>query len=57
MITQELIGTMRDITAKEGVQIQIQKDGLVTWVNVDGVCVLRIMKNGFIPIEIMDDRE
>jgi len=47
----------RDVTAKHGVQIQIQRDGLVTWINVDGICVLRIFKNGFVPIEIEDNRE
>lgn len=53
----DLIGTMRDLAAKEDVQIQIQKDGLVIWVNIDGVCVLRIMANGTIPIEVEDNRK
>lgn len=52
-----LLGTMRDVAAKESVEIRIQKDGLVAWINIDGVCVLRVMTNGIIPIEIEDDRK
>jgi len=53
-----LLGQMRDIFPKAGVQIQIQQDGLVIWVNVDGICVLRILNNGLtIPIEIEDNRK
>lgn len=56
-MNEKLLGTMRDIFPKQGVQIQIQQDGLVCWVNCDGVCVLRILNNGLtIPIEIKDDR-
>jgi len=55
---QQLLGTMRDIFPQHGVQIQIQQDGLVCWVNVDGVCVMRILNNGLtIPIEIEDERK
>lgn len=43
--------------AKHGVQIQIRHDGLVCWINVDGICVSRIITNGFIPISIEDDRK
>ena len=46
-----------DITAKQGVQIQVRQDGLVIWINVDGICVSRIITNGFIPIEIEDNRK
>lgn len=53
----ELIGTMRDIAAKHGVQIQIQQDGLVLWVNVDGICVARIMMLPSAEIEIEDNRK
>ena len=52
-----LIGTMRDIAAKQGVQIQIQEDGLVIWINVDGVCVTRIMLMPSAEIEIEDNRK
>lgn len=51
------IGQLRDLAAKEGIQIQIQQDGLVIWVNIDGVCVLRIMANGTIPIKVEDNRK
>jgi len=56
-MNEKLLGTMRDIFPQHGVQIQIQKDGLVIWVNIDGVCVMRILNNGItIPIEILDER-
>ncbi len=45
-----------DIAARKGVEIIVRQDGLVLWINVDGVCRARIMTNGFIPIEILDDR-
>ena len=48
--------TETDTIAKQGVQIQIRHDGLVIWINVDGICIGRIIMNGFIPIEIEDDR-
>ena len=51
-----LIGTMRDVSAKEGVQIQVEGDGLVVWVNIDGVCVLRVMIAPSAIIEIEDNR-
>ena len=37
---------------KEGVQIQTRSDGRVVWVNVDGVCVLRITRP---PKIVIDD--
>ena len=52
-----LIGTMRDVAAKQGVQIQIQEDGLVVWINVDGVCVLRVMIAPSAEIVIEDNRK
>lgn len=51
------IGQLRDLAAKEGVQIQIQKDGLVLWVNIDGVCVTRVMVLPSAEIEIEDNRK
>ena len=51
------IGQLRDLAAKESVQIQIQKDGLVIWINIDGVFVILIMANGTIPIEVEDGRK
>lgn len=46
-----------DVAAKEGVQIEVRHDGLVTWINVDGICIARIISNGFVPIEIEDKRK
>ena len=44
-----------DLTAPiEGVQVQVREDGKVLWVNVDGVCRLRVCR---IPeLEIEDRR-
>lgn len=53
----QLVGTMRDIYAKKDVQIQVREDGLVIWINVDGVCVARIMTNGMIEIAVEDNRK
>lgn len=48
---------LNNIHAKAGVQIQIRHDGLVIWVNIDGVCVARILTDGLtVPIEIEDNR-
>ncbi len=57
MTNPEFLGTMRDISVKEGVQIQIQKDGLVLWVNCDGVCIARVMVPPQATIEIEDNRK
>lgn len=47
-----------DIHAKAGVQIQIRHDGLVIWINVDGICVTRILTDGLtVPIDILDFRD
>ncbi len=52
------LGQMQDVFPKHGVQIQIQQDGLVIWINIDGICRLRILNNGLtIPIEIDDGRK
>lgn len=46
-----------DAVAKVGVEIVVRSDGLVIWVNVDGICSRRIITNGFVPITIQDDRK
>lgn len=46
-----------DVAAKQGVEIRVKQDGLVIWLNVDGVCVCRIITNGFVPIMIEDERK
>ncbi len=46
-----------DIAARHGVEITIRQDGLVIWLNIDGICRARIMTNGFIPIELIDNRK
>jgi hypothetical protein len=52
---EEHIGKqMIDITAPDkSVEVSIRKDGTVIWVNVDGVCKLRICQ---IPHLVIDDR-
>lgn len=42
MKKQELV----DITAPDGVELVVRQDGKVIWVNVDGICVLRICRIG-----------
>lgn len=37
-----LLGSQLDITGADNVEIQIRRDSKVIWVNVQGVCVLRI---------------
>lgn len=39
---EQLIEAQTDITEPQNVEIQIRNDGKVIWVNVDGICVLRI---------------
>jgi len=48
--------TFADLCARKGVEIVIRADGLVTWLNVDGICRARIITNGFVPIVITDGR-
>jgi hypothetical protein len=45
---------MMDINAPKGVQVQIREDGKVLWVNVDGLCVLRI--NQIPVLDVEDNR-
>ena len=45
-----------DITAPEGVQIQIRADGEVVWVNVDGICRLRICQIPHKGLTLDDER-
>jgi len=45
-----------DTAAKAGVEINVRHDGLMIWINIDGICAARIATNGFIPIEFKDDR-
>lgn len=50
--------TFQDIAAKKEVEIAIRHDGLVIWINVDGICRARIVTNGItVPIIIEDGRE
>lgn len=50
--------SFNDVVAKAGVEIVIRHDGLVTWINVDGICRMRIIGNGLtVPITIEDNRK
>lgn len=50
--------TFQDVAAKLGVEVIIRPDGLVLWLNVDGICRARIVTNGItVPITIEDGRE
>jgi hypothetical protein len=53
---EELAETFVDITAPaKNVTVQIRVDGKVLWINVDGVCVLRICQMP--SLEINDERK
>jgi hypothetical protein len=57
-MTQEAQPSFNDIAAKSGVQIEVRHDGLVTWINVDGICRMRIISDGLtVPITIEDKRK
>lgn len=43
-----------DLTAPELVEVELNHDGTVLWVNVDGICRLRICR--FKKIRIIDNR-
>lgn len=50
--------TFQDLAAKKEVEIVIRHDGLVIWLNVDGICRARIIINGItVPINIEDGRK
>lgn len=40
----DIVGKQMDITGANIVDVQIRADGTVIWVNVDGVCKLRICR-------------
>lgn len=42
--TEQLMDAHLDITAVESVQIEVKDDNSVLWINVDGICVLRICR-------------
>lgn len=49
--------TFNDIAARHGIEIVIREDGLVVWLNIDGICRARIISNGLtVPIFIEDNR-
>jgi len=40
----EILGHFLDLTEPECVEIEIQRDGKVVWINVNGLCRLRACK-------------
>lgn len=55
-MTEKTNFEMLDITAPKGpVQIDIKSDGKVIWINVEGICVLRICQ--IEKLEITDQRK
>lgn len=50
------VPTYADVSAKSEAKIIVSKSGLVTFIEVDNVCVLRIFTNGMVPITIEDKR-
>lgn len=45
---------MQDITGARAVEVSVRDDGKVLWVNVDGLCVLRVCRIDY--IEVNDAR-
>jgi hypothetical protein len=45
---------MKDITGADIVEVLVRNDGKVLWVNVEGVCVLRVCQ--IKKIEVIDER-
>jgi hypothetical protein len=45
-----------NIEIKHGVQIQISHNAKFIWINVDGICQLRLHNSNNYPIEIEDNR-
>lgn len=46
-----------DVYAKQGIQIQIRQDSECIWINIDGVCAMRIFNPDEKPITIEDNRK
>jgi hypothetical protein len=55
MTPMELIDKHIDVTGATHVEFQIRYDGAVIWLNVDGVCLVRICRIEK-PIQIIDER-
>lgn len=50
--------SFQDIAAKKEVEIVIREDSLVLWINIDGICRVRVVTNGItVPITIEDGRK
>jgi hypothetical protein len=45
-----------DVKALQGAEIAIRRDGRVVWINVDGVCRMRILLEPSTPPITIDDR-
>lgn len=45
-----------DVIAKHGASISIRRDGRFAWINVDDVCVLRILVPDHAPVIEIDNR-
>jgi hypothetical protein len=52
---KELVDAQLDITAVDGVELLTDKARGVIWVNVDGVCLLRICRIGEITVKDVRD--
>ena len=48
---------MIDITKPKFVEIEIRKDGQVVWINIDGICQLRVCRIGKDRLVIKDNRK
>lgn len=48
------VGELRDITNAGNVELQISNDGKTIWINIDGMCKLRVCK--IKRLAVRDDR-
>lgn len=47
---------MIDIRPEVGVQVEINEDGSIIWVNVDGKCVCRVQGIEYMELQIKNDK-
>lgn len=49
---EQLMDAMLDITTPaQGIQVQISADRKTLWINIDGVCILRVSGIPYITVE------
>lgn len=58
MLDLKEVKYLGDVSARTSVEIDVRQDGLVVWINVDAICIARILTNGVtVPITVTDNRK